>query len=126
VLKHWIPIAESRGDMKRAQEWREQLEQLRANIEREAWDGEWYRRAYFDNGEPLGSAANEECQIDTLPQSWAVISGVGDPTRSQTALARVDDRLVRRDWKLIKLFDPPFDKSDQNPGYIKGYLPGVR
>ena len=91
-----------------------------------AWDGQWYRRAYFDNGEPLGSATNPECQIDSLPQSWSVIAGVGDPERSRTALEAVAQRLVRRDARLIQLFDPPFDKSSLEPGYIKGYVPGVR
>jgi cellobiose phosphorylase len=90
------------------------------------WDGQWYRRAYFDNGEPLGSQTNPECQIDSLPQSWSVISGAGDPARSRQAMQSVDQRLVRREAGLIQLFDPPFDKSALNPGYIKGYIPGVR
>ena len=91
-----------------------------------AWDGQWYRRAYFDNGEPLGSQTNPECQIDSLPQSWSVISGAGDPQRSRQAMNAVDQRLVRREAELIQLFDPPFDQSPLNPGYIKGYIPGVR
>ena len=86
----------------------------------------WYRRAYFDNGEPLGSASNLECQIDSIPQSWSVLSGAGDPERSRQAMQAVNDRLVRRDHALIQLFDPPFDKSPLDPGYIKGYVPGVR
>ena len=103
-----------------------QAEQLQTNIELHAWDGGWYRRAYFDNGEPLGSSTNPECQIDSLPQSWSVISGAGQPERSRQAMNAVDQRLVRRKDKLIQLFDPPFDKSRLNPGYIKGYIPGVR
>jgi cellobiose phosphorylase len=103
-----------------------QAQQLKENIEQHAWDGQWYRRAYFDNGEPLGSQTNPECQIDSLPQSWSVISGAGNPARSHQAMQSVDQRLVRRDAKLIQLFDPPFDKSALNPGYIKGYIPGVR
>ena len=103
-----------------------QARQLQQNIEQHAWDGQWYRRAYFDNGEPLGSQTNPECQIDSLPQSWSVISGAGDPHRSRQAMQSVDQRLVRRDAGLIQLFDPPFDKSPLNPGYIKGYIPGVR
>ncbi len=83
-------------------------------------------RAYFDNGEPLGSATNPECQIDSLPQSWSVISGAGDPLRSREAMQSVDRHLVRREAGLIQLFNPPFDKSALNPGYIKGYIPGVR
>jgi len=98
----------------------------RARVEDEAWDGEWYRRAYFDDGRPLGSASSPECQIDSLPQSWAVLSGAGDPERARLAMANVDARLVDRAGRLIRLFDPPFDKSDLNPGYIKGYVPGVR
>jgi cyclic beta-1,2-glucan synthetase len=99
---------------------------LTANIESNAWDGAWYRRAYFDNGEPLGSASNVECQIDSIPQSWSVLSGAGEPMRSRQAMEAVNDRLVRRDHALIQLFDPPFDKSPVDPGYIKGYVPGVR
>lgn len=99
---------------------------LRANIEKNAWDGGWYRRAYFDDGTPLGSAQNEDCQIDSLSQSWAVLSGAGDPERARMGMEAVDARLVRRDDGLIQLLDPPFDKSDMNPGYIRGYVPGVR
>ncbi|MCC6823471.1 MAG: hypothetical protein IT579_22325, partial [Verrucomicrobia subdivision 3 bacterium] len=100
--------------------------QLQQNIELHAWDGQWYRRAYFDNGEPLGSSTNPECQIDSLPQSWSVISGAGDSQRSRQAMEAVDQRLVRRKAKLIQLFDPPFDTAALNPGYVKGYIPGVR
>jgi cellobiose phosphorylase len=99
---------------------------LRSNIEANAWDGEWYRRAYFDDGTPLGSLDNDECQIDSISQSWAVISGGGDPVRARQAMEAVDERLVRRDAQLIQLLTPPFDKSDIEPGYVKGYVPGVR
>jgi cellobiose phosphorylase len=99
---------------------------LRNNIEANAWDGGWYRRAYFDDGTPLGSSGNDECQIDSISQSWAVISSGGDCIRARQAMAAVDNRLVRRDAQLIQLLDPPFDKSDLEPGYIKGYVPGVR
>jgi cellobiose phosphorylase len=99
---------------------------LQQNIEQNAWDGQWYRRAYFDNGEPLGSLTNPECQIDSLPQSWSVISRAGNPERARQAMQAVDARLVRRDARLIQLFDPPFDHSSLNPGYIKAYFPGVR
>ena len=98
--------------------------QLRRNIEKHGWDGEWYRRAYFDDGTPLGSAANPECQIDSISQSWSVLSGAGDAERARLAMEAVDQRLVRRDAALIQLLDPPFDKSALNPGYIKGYVPG--
>jgi len=126
VLKKFSALAERRGDKAFAAQCDEQAKTLRENIEKNAWDGQWYRRAYFDNGEPLGSAANPECQIDSLPQSWAVISGAGNADRAQTALDAVAHRLVRREAKLVQLFDPPFDKSPMEPGYIKGYVPGVR
>ena len=99
---------------------------LRGNIQEHAWDGEWYRRAYFDDATPLGSHTNAECQIDSISQSWSVLSGAGEATRSHTAMASLNQRLVRRDAALIQLLDPPFDNSALNPGYIKGYVPGVR
>ena len=100
--------------------------ELRRNIEKHGWDGEWYRRAYFDDGSPLGSSVNPECQIDSIAQSWSVLSGAGDHERSRKAMESLDKRLVRRDHGLVQLLDPPFDKSAMNPGYIKGYVPGVR
>jgi len=126
VLGQFAELATRRGDAAVAERCQEQITQLRANIELHGWDGAWYRRAYFDNGEPLGSASNQECQIDALPQSWSVIADVGDPERRAQAMAAVDQRLVRRDAEIIQLFTPPFDKSALNPGYIKGYVPGVR
>jgi cellobiose phosphorylase len=109
-----------------AQACADHAEELRANIEAHAWDGSWYRRAYFDDGTPLGSSTNDECRIDSTSQSWAVISGAGDPLRARQAMAAVDGLLVKRDGGLIKLLDPPFDTSSLEPGYIKGYVPGVR
>ena len=126
VLRQFAEIARGRGDASFAERCLAEAKQLQGNIEKNAWDGQWYRRAYFDNGEPLGSKTNLECQIDSLPQSWSVISGAGDPQRSRQAMNAVDQRLIRRESKLIQLFDPPFDKSPLNPGYIKGYIPGVR
>ncbi|MBA3881178.1 MAG: cyclic beta 1-2 glucan synthetase [Chthoniobacterales bacterium] len=126
VLTQFAEVARARADAAFADRCLEQAGQLQKNIEQHAWDGEWYRRAYFDNGEPLGSRENLECQIDSLPQSWSVISKAGDPQRSRQAMHAVDERLVRQEAKLIQLFDPPFDKSPLNPGYIKGYIPGVR
>jgi len=126
VLVQFSKLAQSRNDTAFAERCVAQAQQLQKNIEAHAWDGEWYRRAYFDNGEPLGSKTNPVCQIDSLPQSWAVLSGAGDPSRARQAMRAVDQRLVRRDAGLIQLFDPPFDKSPLNPGYIKGYIPGVR
>ncbi len=126
VLRQFADVARGRGDAAFADHCVGEAERLRVVIEGNAWDGDWYRRAYFDDGTPLGSATNPECQIDSIPQSWSVLSGAGDPQRSRKAMDAVDRRLVRRNDALIQLFDPPFDKSSLNPGYIKGYLPGVR
>ena len=126
VLTQFSSVARQRGDIAFADRCVAQAQQLQANIEQHAWDGQWYRRAWFDNGEPLGSQTNPECQIDSLPQSWSVISGAGEPERSREAMESVDQRLVRRDAGLVQLFDPPFDKSKLKPGYIRGYIPGVR
>lgn len=105
---------------------KEQAEKLRINIHEQGWDGEWYRRAYFDDGTPLGSHTNEECKIDSIAQSWSVLSKAGDKDRINIAMQSADKHLVRKEDGLIQLFNPPFDKSDLNPGYIKGYVPGVR
>jgi len=126
VLHQFAGLADTRQDGPFAARCREQAAQLQKNIEVNAWDGGWYKRAWFDNGAPLGSAQSPECQIDSLPQSWSVLSGAGDPARSKQAMEAVDEHLVRREDGLIQLFDPPFDTSDLNPGYIKGYIPGVR
>jgi cellobiose phosphorylase len=99
---------------------------LARNIESHAWDGQWYTRAYFDGGEVLGSSSNTECRIDSIPQSWAVISGAADGERARTAMGMVDQMLVDRKTSIIKIFEPPFDRSGNDPGYIKGYVPGVR
>jgi len=126
VLTQFAQLARAHRDPAFAERCLAQARQLQQNIEQHAWDGQWYRRAYFDNGEPLGSQTYPECQIDSLPQSWSVISGAGDPQRSSQAMESVDQRLVRRDAGLVQMFDPPFDKSSLNPGYIKGCIPGVR
>jgi cellobiose phosphorylase len=126
VLMRFSEIARLRGDTSFVERCRQEAAQVRRNIEQHGWDGEWYRRAYFDDGSPLGSASNAECQIDSIAQSWSVLSGAGDAERSRMAMEAVDKRLVRRDHALIQLLDPPFDKSTLNPGYIKGYVPGVR
>lgn len=125
-LELFAGLARGRDDAAFAEVCTGQAALLRNNIEANAWDGAWYRRAYFDDGTPLGSSDNDECQIDSISQSWAVISNGGDPTRARQAMAAVDQRLVRRDAQLIQLLAPPFDKSDLEPGYIKGYVPGVR
>ena len=126
VLNAFAEVADRRADQAQAAWCRDRAEALRAAIEANAWDGAWYRRAYFDDGTPLGSAQNDECQIDAIPQAWAVISGRADPGRARLALTAVEKRLVRTDGKLIQLFDPPFDKGELQPGYIKGYVPGIR
>ena len=126
VLKRFAEVAELRQDLDFATECRAQAKKLAANVEQNAWDGEWYRRAYFDDGTPLGSHTNEECQIDSISQSWGVLSGAADPVRVRGAMEQVNQRLVRRDSGIIQLLDPPFDKAGPNPGYIRGYVPGVR
>jgi cellobiose phosphorylase len=126
VLMQFAKIAHLRGDLSFAERCQKEAADLRQNIEQHGWDGEWYLRAYFDDGSPLGSSNNPECQIDSIAQSWSVLSGAGEATRSRMAMAAVNRRLVRRDHALIQLLDPPFDKSNLNPGYIKGYVPGVR
>lgn len=126
VLTHFAPIAQAHGDQPFADRCRDEAKRLQENIEQHGWDGQWYRRAYFDDGTPLGSHVNPECQIDAIPQAWAAITGAADSHRIAQAMQSVDRRLVRRDIDIIQLFDPPFDKSDLEPGYIKGYVPGVR
>ena len=126
ILNQFSELALLHGDPSTADRLSIEAGRLRGNIEQHAWDGEWYRRAYFDDGTPLGSAENEECQIDSISQSWSVMSGAGTRERSVRAMESVDFRLVRRQDRLIQLLTPPFDHSDLNPGYIKGYVPGVR
>ncbi|HEY5995387.1 MAG TPA: glucoamylase family protein [Candidatus Deferrimicrobiaceae bacterium] len=126
VLRQFAEVARVRGDLPFAERCRSEADRLLVDIERNGWDGQWYRRAYFDDGSPLGSAGNPECRIDSIAQSWSVLSGAGDAGRSRMAMEAVDRLLVRRDHALIQLLDPPFDKSDLDPGYIKGYVPGVR
>ena len=126
VLKRFAEVADMRNDTEFSAECREQARRIAANVEQNAWDGEWYRRAYFDDGTPLGSHTNEECQIDSISQSWGVLSGAADPVRARGAMEQVNQRLVRRDSGIIQLLDPPFDKAGPNPGYIRGYVPGVR
>ncbi len=125
-LKQFSEIAAELGDTVRVESCRDRIEQLRAAAEEHAWDGAWYRRAFFDDGTPLGSAQNDECQIDSLAQSWAVISGAADAERARTAMQSAKERLVRTDDRIVLLLDPPFDKGTLEPGYIKGYVPGIR
>ena len=126
TLLRFAAVAEPRGDTARAAVWRKHAFSLQQAIEREAWDGDWYRRGYFDDGSPLGSISNDECRIDAIAQSWAVISGAGDPGRAARAMSAVDAQLVSRSDGLVKLFTPPFDRSAHDPGYVKAYPPGLR
>ena len=126
LLWEFAAIAAERGESERAGRWREHVTALKAAVERHGWDGDWYRRAFFDDGTPLGSAANAECRIDSIAQSWAVISGAADRSRAAQAMAAVEEYLVRPGDGLVLLFTPPFDRTPLDPGYIKGYLPGVR
>ncbi|MBV6273624.1 cyclic beta 1-2 glucan synthetase [Alcaligenaceae bacterium CGII-47] len=126
ILQQFGPLARDYGDQAFAQRCAKQADLLRQNVEKNAWDGNWYRRAYFDDGQALGSAQSPECQIDSISQSWAVLSGAGETDRTRTAMNAVDEHLVRRDYGLIQLLNPPFDTSDLDPGYIRGYVPGIR
>ena len=126
ALSSFAQLAQERGDQSRATTWRHHAAELKGALDREGWDGGWYRRAYFDDGTPLGSASSLECRIDSIAQSWGVISGAANPARAAVAMAAVDEYLVGRDGGLILLFTPPFDHTPLDPGYIKGYPPGIR
>jgi cyclic beta-1,2-glucan synthetase len=125
-LWEFAKIASARGERKRAETWRLHVSALKAALERDGWDGEWYRRAYFDDGAPLGSAQNTECRIDSIAQSWGVMSGGAEPGRATRAMAAVDQQLVRRAPGLSLLSTPPFNNTSRDPGYIKAYVPGIR
>ncbi|MFN0157599.1 MAG: GH36-type glycosyl hydrolase domain-containing protein [Bacteroidota bacterium] len=126
TLSVFAPLAIARGEHARAKTWLRHAETLQASLERNAWDGDWYLRGFYDDGTLLGSASSDECRIDSIAQSWGVISGVADPARAAKAMAAVNERLVRRDDGLVLLFTPPFDQTPREPGYIKGYPPGIR
>jgi cyclic beta-1,2-glucan synthetase len=126
ALNDFGPIAQSRGDKSRVTTWRKHADRLKKAIEAEAWDGEWYRRGSFDDGSPLGSKQSDECRIDSIAQSWAVISGAGDPARAEQAVGKAVELLVDDDLRIARLFTPPFEHTDKEPGYIKRYPPGVR
>ncbi|MGR9170306.1 GH36-type glycosyl hydrolase domain-containing protein [Rhizobium sp. KDH_Rht_773_N] len=126
TLRSFIPYAEDRGDKARAAHWKAHLAELRKALESVAWDGGYYRRGTFDDGTPLGSKESLECQIDSIAQSWSVLSGEGDPERAIKAMDAVLERLVDEDARIVRLFTPPFERSLQDPGYIKAYPPGVR
>ena len=126
VLMKFAPVARAQDDDVFANRCVNAADQLRQNLEAHAWDGAWYRRAWFDDGSPLGSSESDECTIDSIAQSWSVLSGAGDPLRARQALDSLNEHLVRRDSGLIQLLHPPFDKTVHDPGYIRGYVPGVR
>ncbi len=125
VLDRFAPICEDRGESELAADYRAWATRLAAAAE-QSWDGSWYRRAYFDDGTPLGTRTAEECRIDAIAQAWATISGLGDADRAAKALDSVEEKLIRREDGLIALLTPPFDRTERDPGYIKGYVPGVR
>lgn len=126
ILSNFEKVALQYGDTEFAKTCKEEAIKLQSNIENSAWDGEWYKRAWFDDGTPLGSKVNEECRIDAISQSWSVLSKAAPEERTNQAMDSLNKHLVKRDMKIIQLLNPPFDKSDLNPGYIKGYVPGVR
>jgi cyclic beta-1,2-glucan synthetase len=126
TLVAFAPLARARDQGAREAAWLAHAAALQNSLEQNSWDGEWYRRGYFDDGTPLGSAASTECRIDSIAQSWSVISGAADPTRATSAMSAVGNELLRRDTQLALLFTPPFDLSLPDPGYIKGYPPGIR
>ena len=126
TLTAFAPLARERGALALASTWLDAAGRLRVALEQHAWDGEWYRRGFFDDGTPLGSASNDECRIDAIAQSWSVISGAANPARSARAMESLEANLLRRDPPLALLFTPPFEKSLQEPGYVKAYPRGIR
>ncbi|MEX2308870.1 MAG: hypothetical protein WD738_14820 [Pirellulales bacterium] len=126
VLQRILPICSQRGDTERVSRYTAYCQRLRQALNSTGWDGAWYHRAYYDNGQPIGSAESDECQIDALAQAWAILSGVAPPDRAQIAMEAVESRLIDDDAGMIRLLTPPFDRTPNDPGYIKGYLPGIR
>ncbi|MDD3838989.1 MAG: glucoamylase family protein [Clostridia bacterium] len=126
TLRDFSRLCVKKGDVERAQRYQDIAQKLIQNIEEKAWDGGWYRRAYFDDGTPLGSEENSECKIDGIVQSWAVMSDAAKPSRTREAMRAVEHYLIKKENGMILLFTPPFDTSPLEPGYIKGYVPGVR
>jgi cyclic beta-1,2-glucan synthetase len=126
TLTAFAPIAQARGELALATSWLGNATKLRAALEQHAWDGEWYRRGFFDDGTPLGSNENDECRIDAIAQSWSVISGAASPARAARAMNSLESQLIRRDPPLAPLFTPPFERSAQEPGYVKAYPRGIR
>jgi len=126
ALAAFAPLASARGEEPRAARWRAHAAALGTSLERDGWDGDWYRRGYYDDGTPLGSHTSEECRIDSIAQSWSVLSEAADPAHAQRAMAAVEEQLIHADEGLAVLFAPPFDRTPRDPGYVKGYPPGIR
>jgi cyclic beta-1,2-glucan synthetase len=126
TLRRFAPWCDARADTARADRYRRQAEDYRTAVEDHAWDGDWYLRAFFDDGTPLGTHLADEAKVDSIAQSWSVLSGAADPQRSARAMASLEEHLVRMDDGIVLLLTPPFDRGQKDPGYIKGYLPGVR
>lgn len=126
ILNDFISIVEKHGDEERSKTYKDYQKQLKTHLNNEGWDGKWYRRAYYDDGTPLGSSENKECRIDAIAQAWSVISGVATPKKAEKALRAAEQHLVSEQDGIIRLLTPAFDKTKKNPGYIKGYIPGVR
>jgi cellobiose phosphorylase len=126
ILDQFINICKYKSDFEKADKYEKVRKFIKENLEMNAWDGSWYRRAYFDDGTPLGSVENAECKIDSISQSWAVITGAAQESRAKSAISALEKYLIQEDKGVVLLLTPPFDKSDIEPGYIKGYVPGVR
>jgi cellobiose phosphorylase len=126
VLRRFAPLARQRSNPAFAELCESEAARLRDRIDASSWDGQWYRRAYFDSGAPLGAAGNVECKIDSIAQSWAVLSGASRSERAERAMHAVERHLLQRENRLVQLLAPPFDTSRPSPGYIQGYVPGVR
>ena len=126
VLNLFIPMCQKMGDTDRAGRYKDIMNRVLTAIEKDGWDGNWYRRAFFDNGTVLGSIVNTECKIDSIAQSWAVISGAANPKRASQAMQSVHDHLIMQEYGIATLLYPPFDQGETEPGYIQSYLPGVR
>ncbi|MGN1327813.1 MAG: GH36-type glycosyl hydrolase domain-containing protein, partial [Clostridia bacterium] len=126
VLKKIIPICKYKKDEEKVEKYQQIMDNLKRALNNNAWDSRWYKRAFTDNGEVLGTLQNEECKIDSISQSWATISGAGDNDKKYIAMDSLENHLIDKEIGIIKLLDPPFEKSKLEPGYIKAYLPGTR
>src|SRR5699024_8804035 len=126
ILTDFIPVCQQREDVERVEKYQSYQKNLKKRLNNEGWDGSWYRRAFYDDGTPLGSSESDECKIDAIAQSWSVISKAAPHGKAMKALESADLHLVSESEGIIRLLNPPFDQTDHNPGYIKGYIPGVR